>query len=190
MTYVFFARDFCMWNITGLDYEAPLFANAEAREGAGVAPMLWAKWTQRGKAGASRSLKGGRAGHYSAKRIFEMRLMNLVVQQTAIPVSEAQQIAALAVKGPWNIQELAAEPEPTNWRSYVLRESRPPLDVCLIYSKTENCWGYDLSLGVPANLNFKNSASLVLAAARELTTVSKYCWSLLLEGRSAAVHKK
>jgi hypothetical protein len=111
--------------------------------------------------------------------------MNLVVQQTAIPVSEAQQIASLAVKGPWNIKDLAGEP--MNWQSYVIRES-PPLDVWLIYSKTENCWGYELSVGVPTTLNIKNSASLVLAAKRESITVSQHCWSILEEsGRAAKV---
>ena len=96
-----------MWKITALDYEAPLFANAEAREIAGVAPMLWAKWIQRGMGGPSRTIKGGRAGQYAAKKIFEMRVMNVVVQQTAIPISEAQQIAELAAKGTWSIKELA-----------------------------------------------------------------------------------
>ena len=66
------------WKITALDYEAPLFANAEAREGAGVAPMLWAKWLQRGLAAPSRTVKSGRAGQYAAKKIFELRVMNVV----------------------------------------------------------------------------------------------------------------
>jgi hypothetical protein len=128
--------------------------------------------------GPTRAVKGGRTGNYAPKRIFEMRLLNLVVQQTAIPVSEAQQIAALAVKGPWNVQELAAEP--TNWRSFVLRDAPTPLDVKLVFSKTEDCWSYKmLSLD-----SFENSASVVLAAARELTAVSKYCWNLLHDGAS------
>jgi hypothetical protein len=173
-----------MWKITALDYEAPLFANAEAREVAGAAPMVWAKWIQRGMGGPSRTLKGGRAGHYAAKRIFEMRLMNLVVQQTAIPVSEAQQIAALAVKGTWNIKELAAEQ--TNWRSFVLREAPPPLDIYLIFSKNENCWAYEI-LGPDT---FKNSASVVIAAARELRSVSKYCWGILNEPRRTAATRE
>jgi hypothetical protein len=97
-----------MWKITGLDYDAALYANAEARHIAGVDPVLWAKWIQRQKFGPSRKVQGGRAGQYAAKRIFEMRLMNVLVQQTAIPVSEAQQIAELAAKGSWNIEELAA----------------------------------------------------------------------------------
>ncbi len=177
-----------MWKITALDYEAPLFANAEAREVAGVAPMLWAKWIQRGMGGPSRTLKGGRAGHYAAKRIIEMRLMNVVVQQTAIPVSEAQQIAALAVKGPWNIKELAAEQ--TSWRSFVLRETAPSLDVFLIFSKTDNCWGYEMSIGPPAKNSFKNNASLVIAAERELRSVSQKCWSILEESERASGGRK
>jgi len=167
-----------MWKITALDYEAPLFANAEAREIAGVAPMLWAKWIQRGMGGPSRSLKSGRAGQYAAKKIFEMRVMSVVVQQTTIPISEAQQIAEQAAKGTWNIKELAALP-PINWRSYVLRDDPPPVDIHLTFSRTENCWGYEI-LGADS---FKNSASVVLAAARELIAVSKYCWNILEESR-------
>lgn len=49
----------------------------------------------------------------------------------------------------------------------------------LIFSKTDNCWGYDMAIGPPTVSHFTNSASVVLAAARELTAVSKYCWSIL-----------
>jgi hypothetical protein len=163
-----------MWTVTGINYEAPLFANAEAREGAGVAPMLWAKWIQRGLAGPSRSV-GGRAGQYAAKKVFEMRLMNVVGQQTAIPVSEAQQIAALAAKGPWDPTELKKS---DNWRRYVIRDDDPPLDIRLLFSKSDDCWSYQADLG---DSKFKQSATLVLAAGRELIAVSKYCWKLLNE---------
>jgi len=166
-----------MWDITALDYEAPLFSNAEAREGAGVNPALWAKWTQRGLVTPSRMTKSGRAGPSAGKKIFEMRVLSIVVEGAAIPVSEAQQIAALAAKGPWNAKDLAAEP--SNWRSVVLRASPPPLDVFLVFSKIDNCWGYEASLGPPKH--FKHSASIVLAAKRELETVSKYCWGILHE---------
>lgn len=168
-----------MWKITDLDYETAPFTNAEAREGAGVTPALWAKWKERGLGGPSRTLKGGRAGQYSPKRIFEMKVMSVVVQETSIPVSEAKEIAALAVKGSWNIDELRARPR--NWRSCVIRDNPPPLDVFLVFSRTENCWGFDVAIGPPRIETFKNSASLVLAAARELTAVSKFCWHLLQE---------
>ncbi len=166
-----------MWTATGLDYEAPLFANAEAREGAGVAPMLWAKWIQRGMATPSRAVKGGRAGQYAAKKIFELRVMNKLVQQTAIPVSEARNIAALTAEGPWGLKQLAAAP--THWKSLVIREKPAPLDIFLLFSKTNNCWGYEVFFGPPATGQFKSPATLALAAARELNEVSKYCWNIL-----------
>lgn len=106
--------------------------------------------------------------------------MNVVIEETAIPPSEAKQIADLAAIGPWNIKELAAQP--THWRSFVLRES-PPVDVYLVFSKIQNCWGYDMLQPD----SFKNSASVVLAATRELMAVSKYCWNILEEsGRAEA----
>jgi hypothetical protein len=173
-----------MWTITGLDYSAPLFANAEAREGAGVAPMLWAKWIQRGLAESSRNV-GGRAGQFAAKKIFELRLMNVVVQQTAIPVSEAQQIAALAAKGPWDVNELKKS---KNWRRYVIREDAAPLDMLLLFSKQHDCWSYEPNLGEPSK--FGQSATLVLAAGRELIAVSEYCWKLLDESGRATTGRK
>jgi hypothetical protein len=175
-----------MWTVTGIDYEAPLFANAEAREGAGVAPMLWAKWIQRGLATPSRTVKGGRAGQYAAKKIFELRAMNVIAQQTAIPVSEAQQIAALAAKGPWDPTELK---KGNNWRRYVIRDDAAPLDIRLLFSRSDDCWGYEADLG--DHPKFKQSAILVLTAGRELITVSKYCWGLLNEaGRPSGTIQK
>ena len=156
-----------VWKITDLDYEAPLFSNAEARVGAGVSPTLWAKWLHRGLTTPTRS---GRGGHlYSALKIFEMRIFNIVVEEVTIPPSQALQIAQLTANG--------------KWKSLVIRDSPPPLDVCLVFSRTENCWGYEILLAD----SFKNSASIVIAAARELTAVSKYCWGILNEpGRTAA----
>jgi hypothetical protein len=168
-----------MWTVTAIDYEAPLFTNAEAREGAGVAPMLWAKWIQRGMATPSRTVRGGRGGQYAPKEVFRFRAMNVLVQKAAIPVSEAREIAAMAADGPWNLRELAAAP--TNWRNVVIRANPAPLDVFLIFFKTDNCWSYEPSFGPPTIDNFKSSAALVLAAARELNAVSQYCWNILEE---------
>ena len=61
--------------------------------------MLWAKWIQRGLAGPSRSV-GGRAGQYAAKKVFEMRLMNVVGQQTAIPKVKPNRSPRLPQKDP------------------------------------------------------------------------------------------
>ena len=173
-----------MWTPAGIDYEAALYANAEAREGAGVSPTIWAKWMHRGLIDPTRNV-GGRAGLYAAKKIFELRLMNVVVQQTAIPVSEAQQIAALAAKGPWDTNELMKS---KNWRQYVIREDALPLDIHLLFSKSDDCWGYEADLGDRSK--FKQSATLVLAVGRELIAVSKYCWNLLNEsGRTTKGRK-
>ncbi len=174
-----------MWKVTALDYEAPLFANAEAREGVGADPVLFAKWRQRGLAEPNRPIKGGRGGQYAAKKIFELRVMNVVTQQTTIPVGEAHQIAELASSGPWSRAELTAQP--THWRSLVIRDRPPPIDVFLIFYRTEQCWAYDM-LGVEAH--FKNSASIVIAAARELRSVSKYCWNILEESGQASGGQK
>jgi hypothetical protein len=57
------------------------------------------------------------------------------------------------------------------------------VDLRLIFSKTENCWGYKI-LGKD---DLKNSASVVLAATRELISVSKYCWNILHEGGASKV---
>jgi hypothetical protein len=162
-----------VWKITDLDYEAPLFANAEARLGTGFGQTLWAKHLHRGTFAPTREVKGGRGGQYAARDVFRMRIVYLLGEEVGIPPSEALQIANLATKGPWNVKELAAEPK--NWRSFVIRELPPPLDVFLIFSKADDCWGYEI-LGPD---NIKNSASVVLAAARELIAVSKYCWSIL-----------
>jgi hypothetical protein len=160
------------WQITALDYDAALFTNAETRGGAAVAPMLWAKWKHRGIGTApARTGRGSRGGDlYSAWKIFEMRILNLLVEDVKLPPSEALQIAELTAKG--------------DWKKFVIRDAPPPIDVFLIFSRTENCWGYEM-LG--PNSFFKDSASIVLAAARELTAVSKYCWNILHEpGRAEA----
>jgi len=103
--------------------------------------------------------------------------MHLVVEEAAIPPGEALQIAELAAKGPWTRKELSAAHQ--NWKRYVLRESPPPMaDMRLIFSKTEDCWEYQI-LGKD---DIKNSASVVVAAPRELIAVSKYCWTILHEG--------
>ena len=114
--------------------------------------------------------------------------MYLLGQEVGIPPSETKEIANLASKGSWNVKELAAQdPREKNWRGHVLRESPPPLDVFLIFSKTDDCWGYKI-LGTD---NIKNSASVVLAAARELIAVSKYCWGILHEaGRATTAPDK
>ncbi len=164
------------WNVTAVDYEAPLFSNSEARLGTGIGPALWAKWLHRGLIAPSRPTKSGRGGLYAGRKIFEIRVMNLVGTEVAIPASEAQEIADLATKGTWNSAELKTAE--TNWRRLVIRDNAPPLDVYLLFSRTENCWGYEEALAQP---EFKNSATLVLAAARELIAVSKYCWSVLEE---------
>ena len=79
--------------------------------------------------------------------------MNVVVQQTAIPVSEAQQIAALAVKGTWNIKELGAEQ--TNWRSFVLRETIPSLDVSSSFPKPKIAGATRCPLGRPRRITLR-----------------------------------
>jgi hypothetical protein len=161
-----------VWRITDLDYDAPWFTNAEARLGTGLGPALWAKWLHRGIIEPTRTVKGGRGGQYAARTIFQIRVMSVAVEDVAIPPSEAQQIADLAAKGPWKSEELRTE---RNWRSYVIRDHPLPLDVFLTFSRTGNCWGYEILKGS----DFENDASLVLAAARELTAVSKYCWNIL-----------
>jgi hypothetical protein len=166
-----------MWSITALDYEVALLTNAEAREGAGMSPMLWAKWKERGLVLPTRQVKGGRGGQYAAKDVFRLRLVSVSSAAIGLPPSEAIEIAKLASKGSWNVKQLAAQnARKKNWRGFVLRESPRPLDVFLIFSKTDNCWGYELALEAPT---FKNSASVVIAAARELIAVSKYCWNVL-----------
>jgi hypothetical protein len=173
MTIVFSKQENCrMWNITALDYETALFGNAEAREIVGVSPMLWAKWVQRTIAAPTRPGRGRGGGLYSAKRIFEMRLIRVIAEHAAIPVSEAQEIAALATKGPWNTKELSGRVK--NWRFYVLRDSPPPVDVQLLFSKTDGCWEYKI-LGTD---RIENAAAVIVAAARELIAVSKACWTL------------
>jgi len=163
-------REKKVWKITDLDYEAPLFSNAEARLGAGVGPTLWAKWLHRGFNTPTRT---GRGGHlYSALKIFEMRIFYVLVEEVTIPPSEAVQIAQLTANG--------------KWKSLVIRDSSPPLDVCLVFSRTKNCWGYEI-LGADS---LKNNASVVIAAARELRAVSKYCWNILEDsGRTTRVRK-
>ena len=170
------AREQTVWKITDLDYDAPLLANAEARLGTGYGQTPWAKHLHRGTFAPTRAVKGGRGGQYAPRDVFRMRLMYLLGEEAGVPPSEALQIANLATEGTWNVKELAAQdPREKNWRGLVLRESPPPLDVFLIFSKTENCWGYEM-LGPD---NIKNSASVVLAATRELIAVSKYCWNIL-----------
>jgi hypothetical protein len=156
-----------MWRVTDLDYDSPLFNNAEARRGVGVDEMLWAKRLQRGLQAPTRAVKGGRGGQYAAKTIFEIRIMNLVFEELAIPASEAKQIGGLAAEGTWKIAELAADP--TNWRSLV---------IFLLFTRTDNCWGFEI-LGPVVPASFKSNASLVVAAARELNAVSQYCWNIL-----------
>lgn len=172
------------WKITALDYDAALFTNSEARLGAGIGPALWAKWLHRHFFTPSRAVKGGRGGQYAPKKIFELRVMNLMTTDVALPPSEAKQIAYLAAKGTWNSAELKKE---NNWRSYVIRDNPLPLDIFLLYSRDKSCWGHEMSVGPPKTEDLaKNSVLLVLAATRELIAVSKYCWNIL-EGPDRAV---
>jgi hypothetical protein len=176
------------WNVTAVDYDTALYTNAEARLGAGVTASLWAKWLHRDFFDPSRSVKSGRGGQYAARKIFEIRVMNLATTDLAIPPSEAKQIAELAAKGSWNPVELKSPVElKKNWRSYVIRANAEPLDMFLLFSRTKvyrgkNCWGYEPTVGPPQAADLeKNSVLLVLAAARELIAVSKYCWNILEE---------
>jgi hypothetical protein len=168
-----------VWKTTAVDYDAALFTNPEARLGAGITPSLWAKWLHRGFFVPSRAVKGGRGGQYAARKIFEIRVMNLVTTDLTIPPSEAKQIAHLAAKGTWNSIELKKE---NGWRSYVIRDNVPPLDIFLLFSRNKKCWEYAMSVGPPQAPDLeKSSAWLILAAARELIAVSKYCWNILEE---------
>jgi hypothetical protein len=94
----------------------------------------------------------------------------------AIPVSEAQQIAALAAKGPWDPTELK---QGNNWRRYVIRDDAPPLDIHLLFSRSDDCWSYKADLGDSKFEHGDLAAALVLAGGSELVAVSKYCWNIL-----------
>ena len=156
-----------MWKITALDYSAAQFTSPEARLVAGISEAAEAKWRHRGVITATRPGRGGRGGHlYSALKIFELKILNLLVEDVAIPPSEATQIAKLAANG--------------KWKSLVIRERPPPLDVFLIFSRTEDCWAYEMARQSVSD-SFQNSASLIVAATRELTAVSKHCWNILNE---------
>jgi hypothetical protein len=154
-----------MWKITALDYSAPLFTYAEACTTAGIGEPIGAKWMHRGIIEPTRRGHGGRGGHlFSALKIFEMRILNQLVEQLTIPPSEAKQMADLAANG--------------KWKSHVLRDHPHPLNVFLVFHRVGECWEYEMA-GSRAQETFKNSASVVLAAARELTEVSKACWNIL-----------
>ena len=156
-----------MWKITALDYSAAQFTSPEARLVAGISEAAEAKWRHRGVITATRPGRGGRGGHlYSALKIFELKILNLLVEDVAIPPSEATQIAKLAANG--------------KWKSLVIRERPPPSDVFLIFSRTEDCWAYEMARQSVSD-SFKNNASLIVAATRELTAVSKHCWNILNE---------
>jgi hypothetical protein len=88
----------------------------------------------------------------------------MLVEEVTIPPSEATQIAQLTANG--------------KWKSLVIRERPAPLDVFLIFFRTQHGWAYEMARESVSD-SFKNSASLVLAAARELTAVSKECWKIL-----------
>ena len=165
-----------MWKITALDYSAAQFTSPDARLAAGISEATEAKWRHRGVITATRPGRGGRGGHlYSALKIFELKILNLLVEDVAIPPSEATQIAKLAANG--------------KWKSLVIRERPAPLDVLLVFSRTQDCWAYEMARESVSD-SFKNSASLVLAAARELTAVSKECWKILNgPGRDTATGK-
>jgi len=165
-----------MWKITALDYSAAQFTSPDARLAAGISEATEAKWRHRGIITATRPGRGGRGGHlYSALKIFELKVLNMLVEEVTIPPSEATQIAQLAANG--------------KWKSLVIRERPAPLDVFLIFSRTQDCWAYEMARESVSD-SFKNSASLVLAAARELTAVSKECWKILNgPGRDTATGK-
>jgi hypothetical protein len=158
-----------MWKITALDYSAAQFTSPEARLVAGISEAAEAKWRHRGIITATRPGRGDRGGHlYSALKIFELKVLNMLVEEVTIPPSEAKQIAQLTANG--------------KWKTHVISDRPPPLDVFLIFSfsKAENCWTYDLA-GPSVADSFKSNASLVVAAGRELTAVSKHCWKILNE---------
>ena len=158
-----------MWQITRLDYSAPLYTAPEARLVAGISEATDAKWRHRGISTPTRPGRGGRGGHlYSALKIFELRILRLLVEEVTIPPSESIQIAQLTADG--------------KWKGLVIRDAPPPIDVFLIFHRTERSWEYEMA-GPQVSETFKRSTSVVIAAARELTAVSKHCWNILHEPR-------
>jgi hypothetical protein len=156
-----------MWQKIKFDPEAPLFTQFDMGAVAGISQATAAKWLHRKILEPTRPGRGQKGGHlYSAIKIFEIRTINSLVQNLAIPPTDAAQMAHLAANG--------------DWKFHVIKDHPHPHPVFLVFNRTENRWSYDVSMGPPTEKYLlKYPVVAVLPAARDLMMVYEECLKML-----------